>query len=94
MSDSRSSVQQPIEDGRVCEAVVLAVSRVRDVDPLEINPPLYDVIDPDALERLFRNTASTARAVESTVTFTMAECEVTVTDEQVVYASPQTAHEA
>ncbi|GAB3706544.1 HalOD1 output domain-containing protein [Halorubrum pallidum] len=33
--------------------VVKRVSEVEDVDPLEVTPPLNEVIDPDALESLF-----------------------------------------
>jgi len=34
--------------------VVERVARAEGVDPLDLNAPLYDAIDPDALETLFR----------------------------------------
>lgn len=35
--------------------IIQAVASVTDVDPLSLEPRLYDVIDPDALERLVSN---------------------------------------
>ncbi|WP_418280282.1 HalOD1 output domain-containing protein [Halorubrum sp. DTA98] len=40
---------------RIGVAVVDAVSTVAGVDPLQLDTRLYDVIDPDALERTIRN---------------------------------------
>lgn len=37
----------------ITSTVVEKVAEVEDVDPLELTPPLYEVIDSDALERLF-----------------------------------------
>lgn len=39
----------------VSNEVVKRVAEAEDVDPLELTPPLYEVIDPDALESLFAN---------------------------------------
>lgn len=38
----------------VSEAVVHEVAGSKGVPPDELNPPLYNVIDPDALEAIFR----------------------------------------
>lgn len=38
------------------QAVVEAVADAEDVDPLDLGAPLYDVIDPDALDALFGTT--------------------------------------
>lgn len=38
------------------EAVVYSVAEQEGVEPEELNPPLYDVIDPDALETVFRGS--------------------------------------
>lgn len=45
------------EVGRVSEAVVDAIADAAGTDPLSIDP-IYDAIDPDALEMLFRGTGS------------------------------------
>lgn len=42
-------------DQRVSTAVIEAVSEEEGVDPVDLHDSLYDAIDPDALETLFRN---------------------------------------
>lgn len=56
-------------------AVVIAVAEAKGVDPLDLNERLYDCIDPDALDGLFRSTAADTRG---TVQFVMAGCHVEV----------------
>ncbi|THE65921.1 hypothetical protein D8Y22_05205 [Salinadaptatus halalkaliphilus] len=41
----------------VCERIVTAVAELEDVDPVEL-PPLFDVVDPDALSTIFRSTTT------------------------------------
>jgi len=43
------------------EAVLDAVADHEGVSPEELNPPLYDVVDPDALETIFRGTTGQIR---------------------------------
>lgn len=59
------------ENGSVSETVVVAVAEARGVDPTELEPRLYDFVDPDALDSLFRSD-------DGSVAFTMAGCHVTV----------------
>lgn len=62
----------------VSRAVVEAIADAKDVSPLDVNPPLYNTIDPDALEQFVASVdGRTAAAVE--VRFTYAGYEVTVT---------------
>jgi hypothetical protein len=61
---------RPVE-GSICETVVNTVADARGVDPLNLEPPLYEAIDPDALERI-------ATAHDSSVAFTMAGYRVIV----------------
>lgn len=42
---------------RLSVAVITAVATREGVPAPELNPPLYDVVDPDALDSLFRNTS-------------------------------------
>ncbi|QLG62935.1 HalOD1 output domain-containing protein [Halorarum salinum] len=51
--------------------VVEAVAEFRDVDPAEL-PPLYDVVDPDALDALFDSTGTSSSRREGTVEFVYA----------------------
>lgn len=73
-------------DGAVSEQVVSAVAAACDIDPLEL-PPLYDVIDPDALDRLFEHGALAEGNSIGRVTFTMAGCEVVVHSDGAVDAT-------
>lgn len=43
------------DDSRVSVEVVLALAAAEDVDPVELEPPLYAVIDLEALDDLFRD---------------------------------------
>lgn len=68
------------------ETIVLSLSDVKGVDPLDL-PPLYDAIDTDALEQLF---ARDEDGIE--VTFVVAGCEVTVRGGDDVTVTPTTEH--
>lgn len=57
----------------VTQSVVEAVAEADGVGPEELAPPLYEEIDPDALERIFATGPSTRRVV-----FTYNGYEVTV----------------
>lgn len=61
----------------VGEAVVAAVADARGVDPTELEQSLYGVVDPDALESLFRSTSAHDRE-SGYVTFSYSGCEVVV----------------
>ena len=43
-------------------AVVSAVAEAEDVDPVDLQTPLYEVVDPDALDRLFGPAAGRSSA--------------------------------
>lgn len=58
-------------------AVVLAVAQAKGVDAIELETCLNDVIDPDALDRLFGEDRQQS-AAPSKVEFTMANCSVVV----------------
>ena len=47
------------------QSIVTAVASARDVDPFDLNPPLGEVVDPDALDALFAGRPETT----GTVTF-------------------------
>lgn len=40
---------------RISHVVVAALADAADTDPLSLTPPLYEVVDPDALDALARN---------------------------------------
>jgi hypothetical protein len=70
-NDSRQECSESVS-----RRVVEAVADARDIDVLELTP-LYDVVDPDALNQLFDyDTAS--NPVPASVHFSMEGCDVVV----------------
>ncbi|QLK27454.1 hypothetical protein HYG81_07600 [Natrinema zhouii] len=68
--DSQSSDRSSVDEtAPVSIGVVEAVAARDGVDPLELSPPLHDVIDPTALDALFEPTKSGNRT-SGTVSFT------------------------
>jgi len=59
----------------LCEKIVSAVARAEGVDPLAVSPQLYDVVDPDSLERLFEHSPADT---DVTVSFTYGDWNVQV----------------
>lgn len=57
--------------------VVTAVADAKDVDPLQLSP-LYEAVDPDALERLFQAPPTGGDRAVGRVVFTIDGCEVVV----------------
>lgn len=70
-------------DGSVSMAVVDALAEARGVSPLEMKEPLYDAVDPDALDNLFESGSDTLKS--GRVVFTTSGYEVTVTARDEVY---------
>lgn len=73
-------VQEPTATAHVDTVVykiVKKIAEVEDIDPLELTPPLSEVIDPDALEQIFATTP-TADQMQVQVTFSYNGYEVTV----------------
>ncbi|UPW00026.1 hypothetical protein M0R88_16110 [Halorussus gelatinilyticus] len=72
-------VTSEVRDGEsVAEAIVTAVSSASDADESDLRP-LYDAIDPDALDALFRPVRSdTSRQREGRVVFEYGDRKVCV----------------
>lgn len=67
-----------VDDRPIAEAVIQSVADADAVDPLEV-PPLYEAIDPAALDGLVRHTAGPGRSRDDAhVSFTLANRWVTV----------------
>ena len=75
----RVTVEWDAENSALCNAIVEAVAEAEDVDPLELETPLNDVVDPDALERLFGGAAVGGPRGGARITFPFEGCDVTVT---------------
>lgn len=66
-------------------AVIQAVADAADLEPAELGTPLYDQIDPDALDNLFSDRHNGMPRGSGHVVFTLLDYEVTVySDGQVV----------
>lgn len=78
------SFDRTVESPSVTESVVEAVADADGVGPEELAPPLYDAIDPDALERLLATAPGTRRVV-----FTYNGYEVTVRGDGSVAIDPR-----
>jgi len=67
-----------VRDGptTLSEDVVSAIAENEGVDPMDLDPPLFDAIDPDALDNLFN-----VKTADGRVTFSYDGSDVTVTSE-------------
>lgn len=73
-------------DSTVSELVVEAISTCVGAEPTDLDVTLYDVVDPDALDRLFDARTDGTPRIGGRVTFSIAECTVEITDDTVTAA--------
>lgn len=64
-------------------AVVTAVAKAKNIDPMDLEPPLASVIDPDALNSLFKKDLRIGH-----ITFQYSDCEVTIHSDGTVNVDP------
>jgi len=69
------------DGGSVTSVVVEALAEAEDTSPTEMTEPLYEYVDPDALNRLF----ATGDDASGRVVFSYGEYRVTVTVDDDVY---------
>ena len=69
--------ERTAETEPVSQTVVLAVADATGDDPMEL-PPLYDTVDPDALNRLFEDRTDGTERLGGSFEFAYADCDVTV----------------
>ena len=74
----------------VSAKIVQKVAACEGVDPTDLTPALYDVVDPDALESLFRPLENGLERQKGVVEFTYEEWVVTVDSEDRVRVEPIT----
>lgn len=72
----------------VCTAVISTVAAVSETRPMEL-PPLYSVIDPDALEALVESTVAGPSNGDVQVSFIFNNCKVTVHTYGIIAVQPQ-----
>lgn len=71
----------------VTEAVVLAVSAIRGLDPLAL-PALDEVVDPESLDSLFDSRSDGAPRKGGRVAFTYADCFVRMDNAEFIEIEP------
>ena len=91
-TNAAESVTNVCRRGDVCETVVAAVAEATGVEPLELEP-LYTVVDPDALNRLF-DPSSPARSPFVEMRFSMAGCDVVVHCDGEVVVTPSSTEDS
>ena len=72
----------------VTEAVVVAVADAEDISPIEL-PPLYDVVETDALNRLFDAARKDESASSLELCFYYSDSIVTVTGDGTIDVAPR-----
>lgn len=80
-----TTVERSAENESLPETVVWAVADAKGVDPMDIDEPLYDSVDPDALERLFGEDSP---QFDARLTFTLADCDVVIRGDRTVVVRP------
>lgn len=78
----RQKQQKPTSQKSASLAVVSEVAKREDVPEKELQPPLFEVIDPDALNALVTNESSTENVVS--VSFDYAGYRITIDSDQTV----------
>lgn len=75
------SSEMPTESRSTSELVIESIADYAGVDPLELETPLGDVVDPDALDSLFTSPLGEARHA-GTIEFSYEDYLVTVVSER------------
>lgn len=82
------SAPDPVDNQSVSEAVVTAVADADGVSPVDVVPPLYEAIDPDALETALASMSSGPHELAGRVEFAYSGYEVAVTEDGDVSVTP------
>lgn len=89
MDDQFGTERSPETARSVSETVVERVAEALDESPTTLDPPLNDVIDPEALDRIFATRAAGTGEAEARLTFVFAGCRVVVDGSGAVEVTPR-----
>lgn len=78
---------KPNTSEEMSSRVVEALATVTDSDPVSMTPPLYEVVDPDALNRLLETDASVELRFEYEDHVVVADSEGTVSVDGVLFTA-------
>ncbi|WP_129116999.1 HalOD1 output domain-containing protein [Halegenticoccus tardaugens] len=87
MNDETRTKRLP-ENEELSTAVVKAVAEAVGVDPLHLDARLYDSIDPDGLDQVFRPRGDGTVRTGAQLEFEVAGCEVVVHSEGRIVVTP------
>lgn len=62
------------------ERIITAVADKEEVEPWNLDPPLYEVIDPDVIDELYQSSCNDEHDTELSLAFSYAGYRVTITD--------------
>lgn len=81
--------QRQEDTGRysISERVIDRIADHRGVDPLDLETPLHEVVDPDALDTLFAPTSRGSPRPTGRVTFPYEDCQVAVESDGTVHVT-------
>lgn len=84
-----TSVNTETHSSDVVYQVITSVAEANDLDPLQLEPRLNEIVDPDALARLFSDRPNGAPRQGGRISFEMAGCQVTIRGDRSVEARLQ-----
>lgn len=70
--------------------VIRAIADYHGIDPIDLDQPLYDAIDPEALDALVNNATRNPAPSEFSIQFTYYGCMVDVSNDGSVEITPNT----
>lgn len=88
VSPSATATLDSSDGESVSEAVVTAVADAKDTSTVDVTPPLYDVIEPDALEAVVASMTGRSDDRAGRVEFSYSGYDVTVTGDGDVSVTP------
>lgn len=80
------SVTNVCQSGPITDTLVATVAEAKGVDPLDLEP-LYESVDPDALNAMF-HPSGTPPSASMEIRFSMADCDVVVRGDGEVVVTP------
>lgn len=88
LSTSAKSAHASPDSQSGSEAVITAVADAKGVSTVDVNPPLYEVIDPDALDTVVASMTRRPDELTGRVEFPYSGYEVTITGDGHVSVTP------
>jgi len=90
MASRTAGFVERADTGEITETIIALLADANGEDALDIEQRLYDILDPDALDRIFRDTDGQWRGAKAgRIEFSMCGCHVLVRDTGHVVVTPR-----